>query len=345
MTDAYVRGTVRVRVPATSANLGPGFDSLGLALGLVDEVTAAVVDEPGVHVQVIGEGAGEVPCGPEHLVARALLATLGSLRVPTPAGLALRCVNAVPHGRGLGSSAAAVVAGVLAGRALSGQALAGRALSGQAVAEPALSEPFVTDGSDDEGALGLATSFEGHPDNAAAALLGGATIAWIDGGRPQAVRIDLHPDVVPLVLLPTGRLPTHHARSVLPASVSHEDAAANVAASALLVHALTREPGLLLPATRDRLHQRQRRTAMPATIDLVRTLRADGLAAVVSGAGPAVLVLSTTSREATDVAATSAAAPSWQLLRPGVCRTAATALELERGAMATRCDAGNLREC
>jgi len=293
-------GSATVRVPATSANLGPGFDCLALALDLLDNVTATVVDRPGVRVEVSGQGAGEVPTGDDHLVVRALRATLGELGAPMPSGLLLRATNRVPHGRGLGSSAAAVVAGVLLARTLAGAS---------------------SSDLDDDGVLGLATTFEGHPDNAAAALLGGATIAWMQDGGPRAVRVEVHPDVVPLVLLPAGRLATRHARAVLPARVSHQDAAANAGRTALLVHALAREPGLLLPATEDRLHQRQRRHAMPATLDLVETLRADGLAAVVSGAGPAVIVLSTRTREHSDIAVMTALtghlAP-WQLLTPGL---------------------------
>ena len=310
-----------VRVPATSANLGPGFDSLGLALGLVDEVTATVVDEPGVRVEVVGEGAGEVPCGPDHLVARVLMAGLSRASCPPPPGLLLRCVNAVPHGRGLGSSAAAVIAGALLARALAAPA-----------GDPA--EGLDVEGLDDDAVLGLATEVEGHPDNAAAALLGGATVAWRGADGPRAVRIEVHPDLVPLVLLPLGRLATHHARSVLPASVTHDDATANVARAALLVHALGRDPGLLLEATHDRLHQRQRRRAMPSTVDLVDRLRREGVAAVVSGAGPAVLVLSTSLRRSTDLRILQAQAAvgvqrvtessdAWQLLEPGVYRMGA----------------------
>ncbi len=288
-------GSARVEVAATSANLGPGFDSLGLALDLVDEVTATVLPRPGVVVEVSGEGAGELPGDERHLVVRSLLATLADLGHPRPVGLHLRCVNAVPHGRGLGSSAAAVVAGVLLARALAGST-----------------------GTADDAALAAATAIEGHPDNAAAALLGGATIAWLDEAGPRAVRLDVHPDVVPLLLLPSGRLATHHARSVLPASVTHADAAHNLARSALLVHALTADPTLLHAATSDRLHQHHRRSAMPATLTAVETLRAQGLAAVVSGAGPAVLVLSTTRNRAADLAAlapfTALADRPWTLL-------------------------------
>ncbi len=302
---APARHEACVQVPATSANLGPGFDSLGLALGLVDDVRVSVRREPGARVRVQGEGAGEVPTGEEHLVVRALRAALADLGCAQPPGLDLVCTNRVPHGRGLGSSAAAVVAGVLLGRLLAG-------------APP-----------DDAAVLALATTFEGHPDNAAAALLGGATVAWTQDGVPSAVRIRVHPDIEPLLLVPRGRLATHHARAVLPASVTHQDAAANVARVALLVHALADDPGLLLAATQDRLHQRQRGPAMPQTLELLTRLRAAGLAAVVSGAGPAVLVLSTRARCQGDTAVLRAAASrspdgdrsGWSLLAPGVRTT------------------------
>lgn len=300
MSSAAASGSARAWVSASSANLGPGFDSLGLALALVDDVTASVVDEPGVRVDIVGHGAGELACDREHLVARSLLATLERLGAPEPAGLWLRCVNSVPHGRGLGSSAAAVVAGVLLGRTLCD-------------AEADL---------DDTQVLALATTFEGHPDNASAALLGGATIAWTEPAGPRAVRVPVHRDLVPLLLLPTGRLATHQARAVLPDEVAHADAAANSGRAALLVHALGCEPDLLLPATRDRLHQSQRRCAMPESIGLLDQLRGDGLAAVVSGAGPALLVLSTRQREQHDVQrilASIGALRDWQLRSPGVC--------------------------
>ncbi|HTE74873.1 MAG TPA: homoserine kinase [Actinomycetes bacterium] len=262
---------VTVAVPATSANLGPGYDALGLALELRDEVRvrAAAADQPAVTVEVVGEGAATLPRDASHLVVRAVLAAFADLAVPAPP-LVLHCTNRIPHGRGLGSSAAAVVAGVLAARALAGAV-------------------------DDDGrtaALAVSTALEGHPDNAAAALLGGLTIAWDDGPGPRAVRVDPSPRLRATLLVPDVELATTTARGLLPATVPHADAAHAAGRSALLVEALTRRPDLLLPATEDRLHQAQRAPAMPATADLVARLRADGLAAVVSGAGPSVLVLS-----------------------------------------------------
>jgi homoserine kinase len=290
---------VHVRVGATSANLGPGFDSLGLALGVFDEIVLRVVDERGVVVQVTGEGADDVGSGPgeEHLVVRAVRRAVELAGGPQPHGLHLVCRNEIPHGRGLGSSAAAVVAGLAAGRALTG-------------AHERL---------DDATLLRAATDFEGHPDNAAAALLGGLTIAWGARQDPHATRLDPHPDLAVVLLVPTDRLATHQARSVLPASVSHEDAAANSGRAALLVHAMTRDLSLLLPATEDRLHQRQRAGAMPATLALVAALRADGLAAVVSGAGPSVLVLHTADGlEEVRARCAAEAGPRWRCLAPAV---------------------------
>ena len=293
----------RVRVSATSANLGPGFDSLGLALNLYDELEVRVTPGVGVQVRVTGEGAGEVPDGEDHLVVRALRHALKAVGADQPDGLDLLCHNAIPHGRGLGSSAAAVVAGVLAARCL-------------------LPEPAALD---DETALVVASDLEGHPDNAAAALLGGATIAWVDD-CPRAVRVEPHAALAALVAVPEERLATHHARSVLPASVRHDDAARNVGRSALLVEALTRRPDLLLPATEDRLHQRQRAGAMPATVQLVEALRERGVAAVVSGAGPTVLVLTSADRLDGDAAALQSLAPAgWRTRQLAVQRAGASA--------------------
>ena len=257
-----------VRVPATSANLGPGFDSLGLALGLHDVVRLQVAPS-GVEITVDGEGAGAVPLTEEHLVLRAVRAAFDHVGVPQP-GLRLSCLNGVPQGRGLGSSSAAVVAGLVAARGV-------------------LAEPDLLD---DATVLALATAFEGHPDNAAATLFGGCTISWrADGGIPRAERIEVRADLEPVVCLPAGELSTTTARAMLPAMVTHGDAAFNAGRAALLVQALGRRPDLLLEATEDRLHQAQRAPAMPDTAQLVHAVRELGGAAVVSGAGPSVLVL------------------------------------------------------
>jgi len=264
---------VRVRVPATSANLGPGFDSLGLALGLHDEIEVEVTGS-GVEVQVSGEGAGTLPCDERHLVVRALRAGFAAAGV-TPPGLRLAARNTIPHRRGLGSSAAAVIGGLLAARGC-------------------LTDPGMLD---DDAVLGLATRFEGHPDNAAAALLGGFTVSWCEEagpqapGHPRAVSLTPHLDLVAVICIPGRELATATARAMLPDVVPHADAAFNAGRSALLVEAMTRRPDLLLPATEDRLHQDHRGPAMPNSAALVRRLREAGAAAVISGAGPSVLVL------------------------------------------------------
>ncbi|NYF54941.1 homoserine kinase [Micromonospora purpureochromogenes] len=268
MPLTFASGPVRVRVPATSANLGPGFDALGLALGLHDDV-AAEVTSGGVRVSVTGEGAGELPEDDRHLVARAMRATFDLLGGHPP-GLALECVNRIPQARGLGSSSAAIVAGVLLARAL------------------------VTDGParlDDDGVLRLTAEIEGHPDNVAPCLLGGFTVAWTEPGGARAVSLPVAAGIRPTVFVPAERGLTATARAALPVTVPHADAAQNAGRAALLVHALTAEPALLLPATVDRLHQDYRAPGMPGTAALVSALRAADVAAVVSGAGPTVLAL------------------------------------------------------
>lgn len=258
-------GAVLVRVPATSANLGPGFDALGLALGLYDDVEARITGS-GLSIEVTGEGAADVAdAGDKHLVVRAMRAAFDELGGGQPAGLALRCVNRIPHGRGLGSSAAAIVAGVLAARALRGESV------------------------DPDDALPLANRLEGHPDNVAPCLYGGLTIAWVSDAGARAVRVEPLTKVSPVAIIAPAPVSTEVARGLLPEKVSHEDAARNAGRAALLIAALTERPEALLDATEDRLHQDYRASAMPATHDLVTRLRAAGVPAVVSGAGPSVL--------------------------------------------------------
>jgi homoserine kinase len=261
----------KVTVPASTANLGPGFDAFGLALELHDVVELQVTDS-GLKVEVIDAGAGgvaDVPTDETHLVVRAIRRTCAQLGVEPP-GLHLRCFNAIPHARGLGSSAAAVVSGVAAGYALAGREL------------------------DAFGALQLAAGFEGHADNAAASLFGGLVVAWCDGGGFHAERLAPHASIRPVVAVPSVRSATATTRGLLPATVPHADAAHSAGRAALAVHALTTKPELLLAATEDRLHQHYRAPAYPASTELVATLRARGVAAAVSGAGPTVLALTTT---------------------------------------------------
>lgn len=262
----FVDGPVRVSVPATSANLGPGFDSLGLALSLRDELEAEVLPE-GLVVEVSGAGAEGVPRDESHLVVRSMRAAF-DLMGEQPPGLRLACRNVIPHARGLGSSSAAIVAGVVLARGL----VAG----GQLLAS-------------DEALFDLAADLEGHPDNVAPAFWGGFVISGREGDRWFAVRAGVDPRITVVVFVPPDGVETTVARGLLPDVVPHADAAANSGRAALLVAAITGQPEHLLAATRDWLHQDQREPAMPQTLELVRALRADGVPAVVSGAGPTVL--------------------------------------------------------
>ncbi|MEV0618079.1 homoserine kinase [Nonomuraea sp. NPDC050404] len=267
---------VDIRVPATSANLGPGFDALGLALGLHDEVSAALTGERGVHVTVEGEGAGEVDLGEGHLIVKAMRMAFDRMGQPQPEGIRLHCRNRIPHARGLGSSSAAVCAGILAARALADSELAAN-LS-------------------DDGVYALATEMEGHPDNVAPCLAGGLTVSWSDhDGLPHMLKLAPDQRIRPVVAIPRTRLSTEAARGLLPKDVPHKDASFNAGRAALLIAALTGRPeqGLLLAATEDRLHQHYRAPAMKASANLVERLRAVGVPAVVSGAGPTVLAFST----------------------------------------------------
>jgi len=306
--------SVTVRVPASSANLGPGFDSIGLALGLWDTCTATVTDAPGVVVDVEGEGARDVPRDGSHLVVRTMMRTWERLGVQAPDGLHLQCANTVPHGRGLGSSATAIVTGIVAAQGIDDVCRVGA----DAPDVPDLG--FVND---------LAAQLEGHPENSSASVFGGLTLSWSDEpGRTSTVRLEPHPQVRAVVFVPATQLSTAKARSVLPTHVRHGDAASNSARAALLVHAVTTQPAHLLAATREWLHQEARRDSFASSMELVDRLRAAGHAAVISGAGPSVLVL-TTSERAPDVEAFGDAA--WTVLAPGIPATGAQVTGRTRG--------------
>ncbi|MBT0568432.1 homoserine kinase [Williamsia sp. CHRR-6] len=265
-----------VRVAASTANLGAGFDCLGLALDLSDEVrvqTTAV----GTAVTVTGEGRDGVPLDDSHLVVRALrrgLAVAGA----SAAGLDVVCVNAIPHSRGLGSSAAAVVSGLAAASGLVVKAGVGDAFSPELLVQ-------------------LASEFEGHPDNAAASVLGAAVVSWTEnhddghGPRYRARRLELHPDIRLTTLVPRTESSTAQTRGLLPDVVPRADAVFNLSRSALAVVALTADPDCLLAATADRLHQGYRAPVLPETTAVVAALRGAGVAAFVSGAGPSVMAL------------------------------------------------------
>ncbi len=262
-------------VAASSANLGPGFDSLGIALSLYDEILVETT-ESGLNVEVEGEGEGQVPLDSTHLVVRAIQHGLRAVDASV-AGLNVRCRNNIPQSRGLGSSAAAVVGGLAAVNGV----------VAQAGLEPMSEAELVQ----------RASEFEGHPDNAAAAVLGGGVVSWTSTGptgpRYAAAPLRIHPDIHLFSAIPEQRSLTAETRVLLPRTVSHADARFNVSRAALLVVALTERPDLLMDATEDLLHQPHRAMAMRASAEYLHLLRRCGIAAVLSGAGPAVLGLST----------------------------------------------------
>ncbi|QIG38211.1 homoserine kinase [Microbacterium sp. 4R-513] len=301
---------VVVRVPATSANLGPGFDTLGLALSVYDELVVTALPDDRLEIEVAGEGAGDVPRDASNLVVRSIAHAFEAAGRRMP-GLRLEARNVIPHGRGMGSSGAAVVSGLLAAKGL----LDGDVAFG------------------DDRLLALATELEGHPDNVAPALFGGLTIAWMDENGPQHKKLLVHRGVAPLVFVPESTMSTKLARSLQPLQVPREDAVFNVSRSALLIAALTQSPELLLAATEDKLHQNYRAQAMPGTDILVRALRERGFAAVVSGAGPSVLVLADgpgQRLEAADVAARATDTP-WEALMLAVDFKGGTVREYAEG--------------
>jgi homoserine kinase len=247
-------------VPATAANLGPGFDCFGLALDLCNEVTF----EPGVNPRVSweGEGAAELPTDGSDLVSRAIAATAERSGREAPTG-AIRGLNRIPLERGLGSSASAAVAGVALADAALGLGL----------------EPTTM--------LEIASALEGHPDNAAAAVLGGFTMVLDDR---VVARFDPDPDLRPTLFVPSDlRVSTDAAREALPETVPHADAASNAGHAALTAVALLHDPGLLPGAMRDRLHEDVRLALVPEVRATFDRLREAGLAVCVSGSGPTLL--------------------------------------------------------
>lgn len=267
---------VRLEVPATSANLGPGYDSYGLALDIVDTLIVTVHDaavDPHRCVEVTGEGAEVLPRDGSHLIMRIIGEVLDS-EFPAVAAelrprLSLECDNRIPHSRGLGSSAAAVVAGIALAAEL-GAWSTGVELSRDRILE-------------------IATAVEGHPDNAAPAIFGGLTVSLSEPVKSWQVPVRTVQAVT--VLVPSFRLDTEVARGLIPAGIDHAIAADNSARAGLLVHGMSNDSQVLFEATRDQLHQEFRRGAYPESMALVDALRAEGLPAVVSGAGPTVLVL------------------------------------------------------
>ena len=266
---------IQVQVPATSANLGPGFDCFGLALDLHDRYVAQILDEPGLDIDVAGEGATTLPRTEKNLLIKAMYKGFDFLG-GKPKGIAVRALNVIPHGRGLGSSASAIVGGLVLARAL--------VLTG-------------SDKMSDDALLDLATAMEGHPDNVSAAIFGGANLAWQESQRgdvvAQALNFEVDPRIGALAFVPATELSTSKARKMLPESIPHSEAVKNSTNVALLVQALQHRPDLLLAATEDYLHQAYRKDAMPNSFALMTKLRKAGVAAFISGAGPTVLVLHT----------------------------------------------------
>jgi homoserine kinase len=257
--------SVAVEVPATSANLGPGFDCFGLALEWRERINLAVIEQ-GYQIDISGEGAGELPRDESHLIIRSALVGLADLGVRA-SGLWLGCRNTIPHGRGLGSSSAAIVAGLVAAAGLA-----------EVQVKP-------------EWLLGHANAIEGHPDNVAAAIYGGFVLAYEGRTGVTVARGRVHPAIGAALFIPETSLATEAARGLLPEAVPHVDAAANSGRAALLVHAMASDPELLYDATCDWLHQGYREAAMPRSFELMKSLRGQGFAAMISGAGPSVLVL------------------------------------------------------
>jgi homoserine kinase len=255
---------IDVRVPATSANLGPGFDVLGLALGLYNEILYEEADR--VAVSIEGEGAGRLDTGADNVVSRgARMAYEAAGR--RFRGASIHCLNRIPLARGLGSSAAAWVGGLVAANA-------------------ALGSPL-----DRDAVLALACRAEGHPDNVAAALLGGLTVSCATGQHVVAVSLLVPAEITWVVLVPEAQSSTREARALLPGTVSRADAVFNLQRLGLLLAALgTGRTDLLGLGMEDRLHQPQRLPLFP-WMETVRraALEAGALGCVLSGAGPSLL--------------------------------------------------------
>jgi len=266
---------MQVQVPASSANLGPGFDAFGLALSMHDRYVAQILDDAVLDIDVTGEGADEVPRTDKNLLVKAMHKGFDFLG-GRPKGLAIRALNVNPHGRGLGSSASAIIGGLVLARAL--------VLNGE-------------DHMNDIALLSLATDMEGHPDNVSAALFGGATISWFEMEKHKSsahcVHLNVDPRIQAIAYIPSKALATSKARKMLPESIPFADAVQNSRNASLMSHALTLRPDLLFTATEDFLHQSYRADAMPESFALVEKLRAAGVAAFISGAGPTVLALHT----------------------------------------------------
>lgn len=264
---------VRVDVPATSANLGPGFDTAGLALGFYDTVTVEALPSEAIDITIHGEGADYLPRDERHLVVGAIREASNEFDLPQ-FGLRLTAFNNIPQSRGMGSSASAIVAGV--------SAAAG--LAGLDVKDTAVKDAI----------FNISARIEGHPDNVAPAVYGGMTVSWkeVDSAAFHTVQYRVADAMNAWVFIPDFELSTEKARQVLPHQVPYADALMNVSRVALLPAAMERgDNGLLFEATVDTLHQQYRAPLMQPSADLVKFLRSHGYASTISGAGPCVLCL------------------------------------------------------
>lgn len=310
MTQSWAEGAVAVTVPATSANVGPGYDFLGVALELRDryraEAFGVTTDDTVIELTWTGSGPeGDVATDASNLVASSLLDGLRRWSPVMPATVVMHCDNTIPHGRGLGSSSAAIVGGLGLARALCAEHAA-----------PTLEEVLVA-----------AAELEGHPDNVAPALLGGFTPTWTTAAGAQALWLQPHPRITPIIAVPTFSLSTAKARAVMPQQVALADAVFNASRSTVLAYAMTMAPDLLLEATDDRLHQQCRAQVYPQSVAMVSALREQGLAAVISGAGPSVLVLAVDELTPALELMRSAAGEQWEVLAPGFAATGLTELD------------------
>lgn len=273
----------KIKVPATSANLGPGFDCAGIAVGLYDELEIRTT-ETGFSAEIEGEGRNYLPTDARHLIITQIRSRLERLGWHLP-GLKLKAVNRIPHSRGLGSSAAAHIAA--------------------AMAVKALLPPDCNISNED--LLQWASEAEGHPDNVAPAVYGGLTFSWnapdASGDVYHCVKLAPHPEITPVVAIPAKPLSTAAARTLLPSTVPYTEAVSNASRAALLAPAMTTHPELLFAATEDWLHQQYREPSMPETLSHISALRAEGHAAVVSGAGPTLCVFAATAAESQTVVA------------------------------------------
>jgi homoserine kinase len=286
---------IQARAPATVANLGSGFDCMALAIDLSSEFVIDTEAEPGVFVE--GEDAQELPADARNLVFRTI-SFLAKEAGGTLAPFRLECMNRIPLQRGLGSSATAVVGGLL------------------------LADRFLGTNLSADVLLGLAVDLEGHPDNVAACLRGGLALVYLSAEGWKAETVSPHPSLRPAILVPLSeRLPTDDARRALPRTVPLADATFNLSRAALAVLALTERPHLLSEALQDRLHQTHRLPMVPATRALFQDLRDEGFPVCVAGSGPSLLVFESEGRELWELG------PGWRVLRPGLDHAGARVIE------------------